>query len=93
MMGGEYGGVGILLPKLFKVFVAKCSCCLFDALVMLKSVITGVELGNMDGYGVGMGKLSNKGLVAVAFDRTNVKIAMGYGKREPSGMHEMGEYH
>ena len=51
----------------------------------------GVELRDVYGNTVSVGELSDKGFVAVAFDRTEVEVTVGNCKREFSGVHEMGE--
>ena len=91
MVGGENGGVIKLLTQLREVVVAQLPCGLFDALMVVGGMGEGVELRNMYGNIISVGKLADEGLVAVAVGGTKVKVTVGYSKRNSRRGHEVGE--
>ena len=93
VVGGEDGGIGVELAELLEVVVAQLACRLLDALVVPGGMGAGVELCDMDWDCVGVGELSDECFVAVAVGRTEVEVAMGYGKWIAGGVHEVGEDH
>jgi len=47
----------------------------------------------MDGNPIAVGKLADEGFVTVAVDRTEVEVAVGYGKGVAGRMHEVCQNH
>ena len=61
--------------------------------MLLTGIVERIELGNKYGRIIALSQLTDKLFVAVAIDRTQMKIAMSHSKREPCRMHEMCQHH
>ena len=69
VVGGEDGGVIVLLAELLEKVVAKLAGRIFHTEVMAGCMVEGLELRHMDGDPVGGCQLTDKLLVAVAVAR------------------------
>lgn len=93
MVGGEDCGVAVEGAELGEPVVAQLPGGLFGALAVAGGMGLGVELRHMDGDPIAIGKLADEGFVTVAIDRTEVEVAVGYGKGVAGGTHEVCQNH
>ena len=93
VVGGEDDGIVVGGAEGVEPGVAELAGRLFDALAMAAGMGEGVELGYMDGDMIAARKTADEGFVAVAVDRAQMEVAVGYGKGEAGRVHEVGQDH
>lgn len=93
MMGRKNGSIALLRPHLLEEIVPQPAGGILDTEVFTGGITMGVELGHIDRHPITLRQLTDELLVAVAVVGAQMKIAMGDGKEEARGMHQMGEDH